>query len=149
MYFISIVIFTIVIFVIFTLVSNVSYYLNFTTLIFLISIFFPLMFSSGLLKDFKNAFTLTINKKKKPNTIELNNSYNAILLAIKLTVISGMILIVISAVAILANINNLSKMGPFISISILSLLYTLITIIIILPVQYKLKSMMYKKSIDN
>lgn len=145
MYFIALLIFIVAVFATFLFASDPSYYLDPPTLIILITIFFPMMFTSGLFKPLRNAFSLTISKNNNLSITELKKSYNAVVLAIKLISVSGIILTMIGVIALLGNFDDPYKLGPALSVALLSIFYTLITIIIFLPVQYCVKSMIDEK----
>ncbi|MGB4659627.1 MAG: hypothetical protein WBI07_10625 [Mobilitalea sp.] len=145
MYLIALCIFFVVIIGTFMFTSGMSAFFDIPTLIVLISLFIPMMFASGLFADFIRAFNIIATKSKEYTMIELKKSLTAIQLAIKLILASGLLLSIIGVVAVLSQLADPSKIGPSLAVVILSVLYTLFTIILLLPIEYCIKSLLFER----
>lgn len=106
-------------------------------LILLITI--PMLLSAGLLKDFNNAFRFVVGKKKVENIKELRRSVEAVSLAIKVTLFSGVLISVIQCVVILGTLDNPEKLGPMLCVSILAVVYALGLSLLMLPLRTQLQ----------
>lgn len=145
MYFVALLIFIIVVFGTFILTNGYLAFLDIPTFIVLISFFVPMMFSSGLHKDFARAFNIIATKSNSYTTIELKKSLIAIGLAIKLILVSGFLLSIIGFVAMLSQLSDPSQLGPSLAVAILSILYSLFTTILFLPIQYRIKALLSER----
>lgn len=119
-------------------------YLNLASAFLIMTFVLPLLFSSGLFRDFINGLKAVTSKENRFTEKELNKSLMAVTLAMKLTMVAGVIGLLVGAIAILSRFGEASKMGPFIALSLLSLLYSLFVTAILLPVQARLKSLLLK-----
>jgi len=95
MYFLALGIFVLIVLFTFIFSSGLAIYFDFPTLLILITIFFSMMYSSGLFNSFTNAFNMVILKNKIFPILELKKSYHAITLAIKIILVSGIMLSII------------------------------------------------------
>lgn len=145
MYFIALCIFFIVIIGTFMFSTGITTFFDIPTFIILISLFIPMMFASGLFADFLRAFNIITTKSKEYTTIELKKSLTSIQLAVKLILTSGLLLSLIGVISILSQLADPSKMGPSFAVAILSILYTLFTIIVFLPIEYRIKSLLFER----
>jgi flagellar motor component MotA len=107
-----------------------------------------MIFASGLFADFIRAFSIIATKSKEYTIIELKKSLTAIQLAVKLILASGFLLSLIGVVAVLSQLADPSKIGPSLAVAILSILYTLFTIILFLPIEYRIKSLLFEREIN-
>ena len=114
---------------------------DFHTIIFLVLFLVPLLISGGLLKDFSNAFRLVIGKKKAVDLPELKRAKEAVNLTIKIMVVVAVFICAIQSIFILYSMDDLSKLGPSLSVILLSLIYGMGTALVLLPLQARLNIM--------
>lgn len=105
------------------------------TLILLLILFIPLLVSSGLWKDFNNAFRLGIGKKKAESLLELKRAKEAIALSIKIIVAGTAFIMALSATQVLYMLDEPASLGPNIAVIILSLVYGMFIVLILLPLK--------------
>jgi hypothetical protein len=146
MYILAVVIFVISVISTFILGSSLSNYFDALTFIILITMFLPMMYSSGLLKSFFQSFSIMTSKNKTFSLSELKKTYNAVVLAIKLILVSGIALTCIGAIGLFSNIDDPKLILPSLSIAFLAVLYTFFIIIIFLPIQYRIKYLIEEQS---
>lgn len=117
-------------------------FFDFNSFLVLLLITFPILISSGLLKDFQNSFRLVIGKKKGGSLTEIKKAKEAVDLVGKTLLYVGAFIAMFSMVIILGNIDDPNALGPSIAITVLSLLYALAINLILLPLKSKLKMML-------
>ncbi len=95
-----------------------------------------MMVASGLLKDFNNAFRLTIGKKNAKSILELKRAKEAVKFAGKLFIMSGflgtlmgIIMVGYSCSSIMINM----------SVALLTMFYGLVLYILLLPIQLRIE----------
>lgn len=120
---------------------NASYILRFLdvyTILWLVLFLVPLLISGGLLKDFNNAFRLGIGKKEAVSLTELKRAKESVSLTIKILIAVAVFISSIQSIFILYNIDDLSKLGPSLSVVILTFVYVMGITLILLPLQARL-----------
>lgn len=111
---------------------KVVYLLDLPTILVILLITLPTMAIMGIWKDFFRAFSIG---KKTYSLLELKNTVEAISSVQKIIIMTLLIEIVISTISILANINDLSLLGPNLAVAVLGVFYTAIFEILILPLK--------------
>lgn len=115
--------------------SGVNRVLDIITLGLLLILFVPVLVSSGLWKDFNNAFRLGIGKKKAEGLLELKRAEEAVKLGIKSIVAGTAFIMALSTVQLLYMLDDLASLGPNLSVILLSLVYGMLIVLILLPLQ--------------
>lgn len=115
--------------------------MDISTLILLLILFIPLLVSSGLWKDFNNAFRLGIGKKKAEGLLELKRAKEAVALSIKIIMAGTAFIMALSAIQVLYMLDDPTSLGPNLAVIILSLVYGMFIVLILLP----LKSILHVK----
>lgn len=105
------------------------------TIIMFLLLFIPLLASSGLWKDFNNAFRIGIGKKKTENLLELKRAGEAVGLGIKITGAAAMFIVAIQFIQILYNLEDSYLLGPSLVVLTLAVLYGMGLIMILLPLK--------------
>ena len=111
------------------------YFMDFPTLILLLIICVPFLISTGLIKDFNNAFRIVLSRKKKTTLIELKRAVEAVSLTIKSLLCTGILISVMSLFMMLHTLDTPESIGPKISVCILSIIYVCVFILILLPLR--------------
>lgn len=121
--------------------TNMSFFArvrDFPAAFLLVLFLILLLISSGLLKDFNNAFRLEIGKKTAESLIELRRAKESVNFAIKIMKNLSVFICAIQGIVILYKLNDLSALGPYIVTALLSLIYGMGIALILLPLQTRL-----------
>ncbi len=112
------------------------FHFDIVSMLIVIIIFISMMVASGLLKDFNNAFRLTIGKKNAKSILELKRAKEAVKFAGKLFIMSGflgtlmgIIMVGYSCSSIMINM----------SVALLTMFYGLVLYILLLPIQLRIE----------
>lgn len=117
--------------------NNIFYYLDPISFIFLILLALPILISAGLLKDFNNAFRLSVKRKESCGRTELLRAIEAVTLAIKALLASGIFCTVFDVIQITATKEGV-MLAKCISVSFVTLIYAIFFSIILLPLKARL-----------
>lgn len=105
------------------------------TIIMLVLLVVPMLFASGLLKDFNNAFRFVIGKKKAESLIELKRAKEAVKFTSKVVVVGSAFLSFLQSIIILYTVDELSELGPNFAVMILTVVYGLTVRLLLLPME--------------
>lgn len=142
MYLLGILLYIICLIFISTLGGNLSYFLDLPSLFIILALTLPMLLASGLLSDFFKGFSLMVKKVNLYSAIDLKRILEADKLAIRSLVIAGLVGSITGMIAILAHLNEPTKLGPALSVALITVLYSLIFISLILPVKAKVSSVL-------
>ena len=109
------------------------------SLIFLLVLTIPVMLSAGLLKDLNNAFRLIFGRKKEAALLEIKRAKLAVDTMIRTVIYSSVFVMMLEIVVLLHNMTEPSRLGPIISVTLLTFLYAMIVSILLLPIGAKLE----------
>lgn len=109
------------------------------TLLILLLIVLPMLVSTGLFKDFNNAFRFVIRKNTKKSLKELRRSVEAVSLAIKSFFCTGAFVSVTQSVVILGSMDKPESLGPMLCVAFLALLYGTAISLMLLPLRASLQ----------
>lgn len=112
--------------------------IDFPSIILLIIINIPILISARLLKDFNNAFALTLSKKKAGSLMEIKRAIEAVTLSMKSLFYSGLFIFFMALIIILKNLSSPETLGPSLAVAILSFIYAIVLNLIMLPIKSKL-----------
>ena len=137
MYFISTILFLVFLVLSVSLWSMASIYIDPPSLILILTFTVPILFASGLHRDFLKSFKLMAGKENTFSEVELKRMLQSVKLVIKTLFASGVLGMFIGSIAILNS-------GPFIlshfAITMITLLYAVIFIIMLLPIEARIKA---------
>lgn len=114
---------------------GLNHFVDLPSLLIILLICIPLLISSGLFKDFNNAFRIALNKKAEYGLIEIKRAIEAVSLTIKTLLCAGIFLFAASLLQILKMLSDLTELGPTIAVALLTLIYTLIFALMLLPIK--------------
>lgn len=134
MYFISILA-IILVSVILTFSVSVQYFVDLPSLLLILLLSIPILISSGLLKDFNNAFHIALGKKKSNGLIEIKRALEAVNMMIWTFLCSGLFLFLASMITVLHSLDDPSYLGPVISVSLLCFIYGAALALLLLPIK--------------
>lgn len=109
--------------------------LDLPTLILLLVICIPFLISAGLIKDFNNAFTIALSRKKDVTLNEIKRSKEAVSLTIRALLCSGFLIFLMAMIAVLHSMDTPESLGPHIAVAVLSLLYSCVLTLLLLPLK--------------
>ena len=115
--------------------SNPEAIIDAPSLVIVLLICIPMLISSGLLKDFNNAFRIALNRKKEAGLIEIKRAIEAIGLTIHTLFYSAFFLFAISLIAILRSLSDLASLGPNLAVAFLTCIYSLALALMLLPIK--------------
>ena len=108
------------------------WFVDLPSFILIIMILIPGLIIMREWKDFLKAFSVGIRKYR---LLELKNIIEAVDAAQKLTVFGALLAIIVSAIMILGQINNLEVIGPNLAVCMISGLYAVIIEFFLLPLR--------------
>lgn len=114
-------------------------FIDVMSILFLVVLVFPIMFSAGLLGDLNNGIRLVLGKRKEAGMLELKRAKLAVGMMMKVSVCSSVFVTMIELVVILHNMNDPAYLGPMISTALLTVLYAVVISLLLLPVCAKLE----------
>ena len=105
------------------------------TIIMLILFIVPMLASSGLLKDFNNAFRFVLGRKKAEGLKELKRAKEAVKLVIKVLIAGSVFVACLESIVILYEMDDISKLGPIFAVILLMMVYGLAVSLLLFPVE--------------
>jgi len=137
MYLVSIVLFIVFLILSVSIWSMATLYVDLPSLVLIITFTVPILFASGLHKDFLKGIKLMRSKENLYSAIELKRMLQAVKLVIKTTLLSGILGSLLGTIAILSN-------GTFLfehfAVAMIALLYAIIFVLILLPIEARIKA---------
>lgn len=122
---------------------NPVWILDLMSLLCILIVAVPLLISSGLTKDFGKAFGLIRTKKEEePDRKQIRKSLEAVKLTGRLMIYSGILNCLLGGIWVLHSLTDPARLGPNISVCLISILYAIMLTMILLPVEAKLKVML-------
>lgn len=120
-------------------VGGILNYVDLVSLVFILLITIPVLISAGLFRDFNRAFAITLGNRKVESLITLKRAKEAVELARKAMLYSGIFVGIFSTIIVLNQVTDFSIWGPNISVAWLSALYGIGLDILLLPIQSRLE----------
>lgn len=105
------------------------------SLLVLLILVIPVLISSGLWKDFSNAFRYSIGRKKPERLLELKRAKEAVSLVIWTTITASAFVTVVQLIQILYWMNDPVSLGPNLSVMLISIMYGMGFVLLLLPMQ--------------
>jgi len=115
-----------------------AHMLDLVTLISLLLVIVTIMLSAGLHRDFFRAFRLALSKRGDFSLLELKRAKEAVDLALKAIVGSGVLNFSVGAVQSLY-VRRMMSIPPCLAVSTLGILYAVFMFLLLIPIQSKLK----------
>ncbi len=110
-------------------------FLDMPSLLLVLLLTVPVLISSGLFKDFHNAFRIAFSKKNNNSLIKIKRAAEAVNMMIRALLCSGTFLFLLSLVTILGHLDDPSLLGPYLSTTFLCLIYACGIAILLLPIK--------------
>lgn len=122
--------------------SPMAIVIDFPSLIVILGITIPVLLLSGLFKDFIKSFRLLTLSENPFSKIELKKMQASIKLTIKLLGFSGILAAFVGIIASLNGFTDMAILFSNLAISLIAPLYSLLFIIILLPIEAKIKAIL-------
>lgn len=119
--------------------GKIYWFIDFASLVPLILFNVPMLLGAGLLKDFNNAFRFGIRKEGEESLIELKRAIEAVALVKKVTLTAGGFDLIFQLILILGMLSDPQTLGPCLAVGMLGLLYAFAFVLILLPLESRLK----------
>lgn len=133
MYFVSIIA-IILVTAILTFSVSIQSFIDLSSLLLVLLLAIPVLVSSGLFRDFNNAFRIAFGKKKN-SLIELKRALEAVNMMIRTFLCTGLFLFLASMITVLHRMDTPESLGPAISVSLLCFIYGTAMALLLLPVK--------------
>lgn len=114
-------------------------FFDIVSMLIVIIIFISMMVASGLLKDFNNAFRLTIGKKNAKSILELKRAKEAVKFAGKLFIMSGFLGTLMGIIMVGYSCSTIKSIMINMSVALLTMFYGLVLYILLLPIQLRIE----------
>lgn len=121
----------------FTSGGSIFYYIDPPSLFLVLLLVLPVLISAGLLKDFNNAFKLSVSRRKECTRSELLRAVEAVNLTIRALWASGIFHSIFGIIHVFVTMNG-EVVFKAASISLITLLYAAFFVIILLPLRSRL-----------
>lgn len=142
MYIIAVVIFIAILVGTILIGAPITVFFDLPSLLIIVLITATMLMASGLFNDFKRAFKVIMSRDNQFSKVEIEKSYLAIELTIKLIINSGLLGSLIGLISMLRSIDNPSTIGPNVAVMLLTLFYGLFGTFIFMPIKARLKSLL-------
>lgn len=115
-----------------------SYLVDIPSLVIVLVFTVPVLFKSGVWKDFKRAWRL-LRKNYICHLSELRRTLDVVEMMQKQVIYAGVICMLLSLITMLCNLSDLASVGPNMAVTILTMLYALVLEMLLLPLQLEVK----------
>lgn len=119
-------------------IGFIVHFVDIPSLICILILSMPVLFRSGLGKDFLRAFKL-LNKQYKCHLSELRRTLDAVEMMQKQVLCAGVFSMLFSFVYVLAAVDTPENLGPNMAIAVLTIFYAVIIEMLLLPLQIEAK----------
>lgn len=120
-------------------IGNVVWLIDLPSFLILLLICIPVLASVHLLKDFSRAFGIVLGRKKEVGFYEIKRSREAVRLAVKTLLLSGIFGVMVSLTMILKSLDGIEYLGPNLLVAMLPGVYAVLLSILLLPLESGLK----------
>lgn len=118
--------------------NGIIFFLDPPSLIIVLVLTVPILFTGGMWKDFLRAWKL-LRKSYICHLSEIRRSLDVVEMMQKQLVYAGIISMLLSLVHVLGRLSDLASLGPNIAVAILTMLYAVVFEMLLLPLQMEAK----------
>lgn len=119
-------------------VKSLSWYIDLPSIVIPLGITFFVLIASGTLWDFVQSFAIVYGKKQYSNEM-IENAWCAMKTVLCTIPIAGAFTFLVSVVAIIGYLSDISMLGPHMAVAILSVFYCSIVEILLIPTAVRLR----------
>ncbi len=116
-----------------------QYYIDPISLVVLLMVGIPVLISTGLMKDFNNAFKLGLSKKKEGTIREVKRAIEAVALFQKVIITTGIVAFFMSVIVVLIQRPEYEILMPSMAVASIAPLYASVIALILQPLEVSLK----------
>lgn len=120
-------------------------FLDLPSLIVVFTLSLSLLFVSGLWRDFRRALKISVSKDNFYNIHELKRAELSVRLTQRLLFASGAFASLLGLIAMFALLDDTASFLPAVSVALLTLFYSLIFILLLFPINYRIKAIILDK----
>ncbi len=117
---------------------HISRYFDLVSILLILVIVIPVLFTAGLWKDFAHSFRLALGKKQAKTLVSLKRAKEAVVLASRVSLGAGAFITLFSAVMVLFDADT-GNMQYNMAVVILDLLYGFFIYLLLLPIRSRLE----------
>ncbi|MDE7020504.1 MAG: hypothetical protein K2P23_06310, partial [Lachnospiraceae bacterium] len=110
-------------------------FMSWPSLLLILLLSIPILISSGLFRDFNNAFHIALGKKKDSSLIELKRASEAVDMMVRTFLCSGLFLFLTSSLMVLHALDTPWSLGPALSVTLLCFIYGAALALLLLPIK--------------
>ena len=121
------------------LMGGVAWFIDMPSLMVILLFDITMLFSAGLVKDFNNAFCMVLKTGKDESVTEMKRAIEAVGLVRKTTLAAGVFSMIFGLIMAMGQLGNPELLGPNLAVASLTLLYALAFILILLPLESRLR----------
>lgn len=130
-----------------TIVSGTpAAFVDLPSIIVILAFCIPMLMASGLLPDLLRSFRIMGQKVNTWSLLELRKTDIALKLAVRLLLLSGILGSLIGIIGLASSLTNMSRLGPNVAVALLTLFYSLLLILMLMPIQARVKAIMITMS---
>lgn len=118
---------------------NALYWFDTVTILMMFLLIIPMFLASGMGKQFKNIVLYMCKSKKNFERNDYRKMLEATNLLIKLSIFAGVFTSITGLLCMLQNLSDPAQIGPALTVVLLALIYSAFLLIILYPIQAKLK----------
>lgn len=126
---------------------SIIYYIDPPSFIFISVMLLLFLGAAGLLKDFFHAFVLAFKDKQPDKDNAYERAENAVDLAIKVSILDGVLLFLFYFIFVLRDLENPETIGPNLAVAMLSMLYGILCATIFLPIRARIRYKMSERKV--
>lgn len=126
---------------------SIIYYIDPPSFIFISVMLLLFLGAAGLLKDFFHAFVLAFKDKQPDKDNAYERAENAVDLAIKVSILDGVLLFLFYFIFVLRGLGNPETIGPNLAVAMLSMLYGILCATIFLPIRARIRYKMSERKV--
>ena len=135
MYLIGIIVFLALTSVLMTFSAPPLVFLDFPSLLVILGVTVPILLASGLLPDLGKGFRLMTAKENPFTLLELKRIRQACRLTQRTLPLAGVLGTLVGLVGMLTHLDDPTKIGPAVAMSVLTIVYAIILLFVILPIR--------------
>lgn len=140
MYFIGLIVFILILAGTTVISGAPAAFVDLPSIIVILAFCIPMLMASGLLPDLLRGFRLMGQKVNTLSLLELKKAAIALRLAERLLLLSGILGSIIGIIGLASSLKDMSSLGPNLAVALLALFYSILLIIVLMPVQARVKA---------
>lgn len=119
--------------------GSVVWFIDMPSLVVILLFDVTILLSAGLGKDFNNAFRMMVKKEQEDSVTAVKRAIEAVRLVRKTTLAAGVFSMMFSLIMVMGQLGNPEMFGPNLAVASLTLLYALAFILMLLPLESRLR----------